>query len=129
MTETIETRKLKQELTKEEKKARNRENYLKFIEKCRNPEERKKTPEEKKEALAIRRQLYNKNYKIKHREEWNNYMRTRMRERYRNDEPYRKNMLEQAKIKRALKKAAVETQGLATLEQATISFKNLLTAI
>ena len=122
MTETIETRKIKQELTADEKKARNRENYLKFIEKCRNPEERKKTPEEKKEALAIRRQLYNKNYKIKHREEWNNYMRTRMRERYRNDEPYRKNMLEQAKIKRALKKAAVETQGLATLEQATISF-------
>ena len=122
MTETIETRKIKQELTADEKKARNRENYLKFIEKCRNPEERKKTPEEKKEALAIRRQLYNKNYKIKHREQWNNYMRTRMRERYRNDEPYRKNMLEQAKIKRALKKAAVETQGLATLEQATISF-------
>ena len=122
MTEILEKRKIKQELTADEKKARNRENYLKFIEKCRNPEERKKTPEEKKEALAIRRQLYNKTYKIKHREEWNNYMRTRMREKYRNDEPYRKNMLEQAKIKRALKKAAVETQGLATLEQATISF-------
>ena len=68
MTEELRTQKIKRELTKEEKKERNRVYYLKFIERCRNQElltkeERKTTPclnispEEKKEALAIRRRL------------------------------------------------------------------------
>ena len=130
-TSTIETGtcKLNQELTKEEKKARNRLYYLKFIEKCRNhefltTEERKATdrtlcatisPEDKKETLAIRRRLITNRHRFKHKEEWNAYMRTRMREKYRNDEPYRTNQLTKAKIRRALKKAAANAQNLAPL--------------
>ena len=75
MTEDLKTQKLKPELTKEEKKERNRAYYLKFIERCRNQEfltkeERKTTPclnispEEKKEALAIRRRSLTKKTQI-----------------------------------------------------------------
>ena len=85
MTEKLKTQKLTPELTKEEKKERNRAYYLKFIERCRNhefltKEERKTTdrtlcaiisPEEKKEAIAIRRRLTNKRHRLIHRDKKN----------------------------------------------------------
>jgi hypothetical protein len=129
MTETIQNTtkegSFKRELTKEEKKARNRLYYLKFIEKCRNHEfltveERQAdrtqgtaiSPEEKKEATAIRRRLTTNRYRLKHKEEWNDYMRNRMKDRYRNDEVYRTKQLENAKRRRALKKEATNEQKL-----------------
>ena len=129
MTEEVSTKKIKRELTKEEKKERNRAYYLKFIERCRNHEfltkEERKTsdgtlcinisPEDKKETLAIRRRLITNRNRLKHKEEWNAYMRTRMREKYRNDEPYRTNQLAKAKLRRALKKATANAQNLAPL--------------
>ena len=130
--ETIQqTRIVKRELTTEEKKARNKLYYLKFIEKCRNHEfltneEKKQTdrttisPEDKKEALAIRRRLLTNRRRLIHREAWNTYMRTRMKDKYRNDETYRAKQLENAKRRRALKKAAANEQNLATLQQTTI---------
>ena len=138
MTETIQntntatteagTCKLKPELTTEEKKARNRLYYLRFIDKCRNHqfltlEERQDTartpcaiisPEDKKEALAIRRRVINNRHRLKHKEEWNAYMRNRMKDKYRNDEVYRAKQLENAKIRRALKKEAANEQNLDT---------------
>ena len=120
------TCKLKRELTKDEKKARNRLYYLKFIEKCRNHEfltveERQAadrtlcaiiSPEDKKEALAIRRRLITNRHRLKHKEEWNAYMRNRMKDNYRNDEVYRAKQLENAKRRRALKKEAANEQNL-----------------
>ena len=116
----------KRELTKEEKTARNRLYYLKFIEKCRNHEfltveERKEkdrvqgtaiSPEEKKEATAIRRRIITNRYRLKHKEEWNAYMRNRMKDRYRNDEAYRTKQLENTKRRRALKKEAAKEQSI-----------------
>ena len=133
MTETIKNTnnattecKFKRELTKEEKKARNRLYYLKFIEKCRNHEfltveERQETdrtqcaiisPEDKKETIAIRRRIVTNRYRLKHKEEWNAYMRNRMKDKYRNDEAYRTKQLENARRRRVLKKEAANEQKL-----------------
>ena len=100
--------------------------YLKFIEKCRNHEfltveerqEKDRTqgtaisPEEKKEATAIRRRIITNRYRLKHKEEWNAYMRNRMKDRYRNDDAYRTKQLENAKRIRALKRETTNEQKL-----------------
>ena len=134
MTEELRTQKIKRELTKEEKKERNRAYYLKFIERCRNhefvtKEERKTTPginispEEKKEAIAIRRRLATKIRRLKNPEEWNNYMRTYMREKYRNNEPHRIVQCAKAKIRRDLKKAASKAQNLTGEQQQNLQYE------
>ena len=134
MTEELRTQKIKRELTKEEKKERNRAYYLKFIERCRNhefvtKEERKTTlginisPEEKKEAIAIRRRLATKIRRLKSPEEWNNYMRTYMREKYRNNEPHRIDQRAKAKIRWDLKKAASKAQNLTGEQQQNLQYE------
>ena len=102
-TITASKHKVKQELTKEEKKLQSRQRYLDLIERCKNGEynsmeERRSTrivksspekhpdlppaviSEEKKAAKAMRLYTSNKKYRMEHREEYNAYMRTIMRE-------------------------------------------------
>jgi hypothetical protein len=123
LTDEVRKVKVKQALTIEENQARSKQRYLRLIERCRNQEyqtlaERRAehTPEDKKEDLAIRRRLSNQKYRAQHKEEWNAYMRIRMRDRYRNDDAFRIKQLENATLKRALKRAAAnEARILETL--------------
>ena len=122
---TAPKKRIKQELTTEEKKQKSRQSYLDLIERCKNgeyrsKEERKATqvvkvspvnhpakvkdlsPEgiaEKKAAKAMRLYTFNKKYRIEHREEYNAYMRTIMREKYRNDPAYRARLAELSKLR------------------------------
>ena len=119
-------KRVKQELTPEEKKQKSRQSYLDLIERCKNgeyrsKEERKATqvvkvapvkhaakikdlsPEalaEKQAAKALRLYTFNKKYRTEHREEYNTYMRTIMREKYRNDPTYRARLAELAKLRK-----------------------------
>ena len=94
-------------LTPEEKTIRNKQRYLKLIEKCRNHEyltmEERKTegvsPEEKKAAAAARRKITKANYYEKNRASINAYMNNVMKERYKNDEVYRNSEIERGKLR------------------------------
>ena len=55
--------------------------------------------EEKKAANAMRLYTSNKNYRMEHREEYNAYMRTIMRENYRNDAVHRARQVELAQLR------------------------------
>ena len=94
-------------LTPEEKTIRNKQRYLKLIEKCRNHEyltmEERKTegvsPEDKKAAAAARRKITKANYYEKNRASINAYMNNVMKERYKNDEVYRNSEIERGKLR------------------------------
>jgi hypothetical protein len=98
---------IKTPLTADEKTERNKQRYLKLIERCRNQEyltmeERKTkgpTPEEKKAAVAARRKITNQNYNNRHREAVNAYANNFMKEKYRTDEAYRLREIERGKLK------------------------------
>ena len=100
-------KKMKTPLTPEEKTIRNKQRYLKLIEKCRNHEyltmEERKTkgvsPEEKTAAAAARRKLTRVNYNEKNREAINAYMNNVMKEKYKNDEVYRASEIERGKLR------------------------------
>ena len=102
----MDNNKMKTPLTPEEKTIRNKQRYLKLIEKCRNHEyltmEERKTkgvsPEEK-EAAAARRKITRVNYNEKNREAINAYMNNVMKEKYKNDEVYRASEIERGKLR------------------------------
>ena len=134
---TAPKKKIKQELSTEEKKQKSRQSYLDLIERCKNgeyrsKEERKATqvvkvyiakikdlsPEgiaEKKAAKALRIYTFNKKHRIEHRDEYNAYMRTIMREKYRNDPSYRARLSELSKI-RSVKNREVTNNKLQAVE-------------
>jgi hypothetical protein len=103
----MDTKPTKTPLTPEEKTERNRQRYLKLIEKCRNHdyltmEERKTqgiSPEEKKAASAARRKISKANYYDRNRESINAYMNNVMKEKYKNDEVYRAKEIERGEVK------------------------------
>jgi hypothetical protein len=94
-------------LTPEEKTQRNKQRYLKLIEKIRNHEyltmEERKTQgvsqEEKQEASAARRKITRANYTTRNRESINAYMNNVMKEKYKNDEVYRAKEIERGKLR------------------------------
>jgi hypothetical protein len=94
-------------LTPEEKTERNKQRYLKLIEKCRKHEyltmEERKTQgisqEEKQEASAARRKITRANYNARNRESINAYMNNVMKEKYKNDEVYRAKEIERGKLR------------------------------
>jgi hypothetical protein len=94
-------------LTPEEKTERNKQRYLKLIEKCRNQEyltmEERKTQgisqEEKQEASAARRKISRANYTARNREAINAYMKNVMKAKYKNDEVYRAKEIERGKLR------------------------------
>ena len=121
-TITASKRKIKQELTKEEKKNQSRMRYMSLIERCKNGEyksmeERRLTrivkqptkpnpelppaviSEEKKVAKAMRLYTANKKYRTENREEYNTYMRIIMREKYRNNAEHRAIQVELSKLR------------------------------
>ena len=99
--------KMKTPLTPEEKTIRNKQRYLKLIEKCRNHEyltmeERKAegvSPEEKTAAAAARRKITRVKYHEKNRESINAYMNNVMKEKYKHDEVYRAKEIERGKLR------------------------------
>lgn len=101
----MDKNKPKTPFTVEEKKERNKQQYLKFIERCRNHEyltkEERKTqdidPEEKKAAAVARRKITRMNYTIRNRVAINAYQNNLMKEKYKNNEPYRLRELERGK--------------------------------
>ena len=103
----MDEQKIKTPLTAEEKTERNKQRYLKLIERCRNQEyltmEERKTkglsPEEKKAAVAARRKITTLNYNIRNREAINAYSNNFMKEKYRTDEAYRLRESERGKLK------------------------------
>jgi hypothetical protein len=103
----MDTKPTKTPLTPEEKTERNRQRYLKLIEKCRNHdyltmEERKTqgiSPEEKQAASAARRKISKANYYDRNRESINAYMNNVMKEKYKNDEVYRAKEIERGKLR------------------------------
>ena len=118
---------MKTPLTPEEKTIRNKQRYLKLIEKCRNHEyltmEERKTegvsPEEKTAAAAAaaaRRKLTRVNYHEKNRESINAYMNNVMKEKYKYDEVYRNSEIERGKLRY---RKLVEQRRLDTLAKET----------
>ena len=131
----MDEKQIKQPLTPEEKTERNKQRYLKLIEKCRNHEyltmEERTTqgisPEEKKAAVTARRKITRTNYYIRHREEINAYMNNVMKERYKNDEAYRLREIERGKLRyrklveqRRLDALAKEAAEAATAEKSNV---------
>ena len=133
-SKTAPKKRVNQELTPEEKKQKSRQSYLDLIERCKNGEyksmeERKATrvvkvapvnhpakdpelsseviSEEKEAAKAMRLYTSNKKYRTEHREECNTYMRTIMREKYRNDAVPRARQVELAKLRLKKNREAV----------------------
>ena len=94
-------------LTSEEKTERNKQRYLKLIEKCRNHEyltmEERKTStvsiEEKNASAAARRKITRTKYYQKNRESITTYMNHLMKEKYKNDEVYRAKEIERGKLR------------------------------
>jgi hypothetical protein len=115
-------------LTPEEKTERNKQRYLKLIEKCRKHEyltmEERKTQgisqEEKQEASAARRKITRANYTARNRESINAYMNNVMKEKYKNDEVYRAKEIERGKLRY---RKLVEQRRLDTLAKEPIAEK------
>ena len=115
---------IKTPLTVKEKTERNKQRYLKLIERCRKHEyltmEERKTqgisPEEKQAAVAARRKITRLNYNNRNREAINAYMNNLMKEKYRTDEAYRLREIERGK---ARYRKRIEQQQLDALPKST----------
>ena len=102
----MDEKQIKSILTPVEKRALNKQRYLKLIERCRNNEyltmeERKAqgVSDENKLAVAARKKETRYNYYIKNKEHINAYMNNLMKERYKNDEAYRLREIERGKLR------------------------------
>jgi hypothetical protein len=92
--------------TPEEKTERNKQRYLKLIERCRNNEYLTRAErntqvitEEKKDAIVACKQITRAKYNNRHRAEINAYMNNYMQDKYKTNEAFRDREREQAKLR------------------------------